>query len=244
MLTSSLADCVDLDRYPIHDLGSPRGQQLITQSRESLATNGVCLLDGFLTDKAIESGLAAATVGRTSAWTANQEHNPYFVAVPDNADPQHPYALMQRSVQHAIAYDLMPADSLLRALYESPELLSLVAAALDRETLYRSSDPLDALDISLFDPGDELGWHFDNSEFSVTIMLQDAEAGGYFEYIPATRTRTDERFAEISAFLRGVGGVGGAGLLKETRLAPQPGTLSLFQGHLAMHRVSPVEVVG
>jgi hypothetical protein len=48
--------------------------------------------------------------------------------------------------------------------------------------LYRSADPLDALEIAIFGDGDELGWHFDNSEFSVTVMYQQAEAGGHFDY--------------------------------------------------------------
>jgi hypothetical protein len=29
--------------------------------------------------------------------------------------------------------------------------------------LYRSADPLDALEIAIFDDGDELGWHFDSA---------------------------------------------------------------------------------
>ena len=47
-----------------------------------------------------------------------------------------------------------------------------------------SADSLDALEIAVFRPGDQLGWHFDNSEFSVTIMLQDAHEGGQFDYVP------------------------------------------------------------
>jgi hypothetical protein len=42
---------------------------------------------------------------------------------------------------------------------------------------------LDALEIAIFGDGDELGWHVDNSEFSVTVMYQQAEAGGSFRLL-------------------------------------------------------------
>ena len=31
--------------------------------------------------------------------------------------------------------------------------------------------------------GKELNWHFDNSEFAITLLLQAPEAGGVFEYV-------------------------------------------------------------
>jgi len=34
-----------------------------------------------------------------------------------------------------------------------------------------------------FTAGQQLGWHFDRSDFSVTLSLQAASAGGDFEYI-------------------------------------------------------------
>ena len=70
----------------------------------------------------------------------------------------------------------------IRRLYEADDLTVFIAAVLGKRVLYRSADPLDALEIAIFGDGDELGWHFDNSEFSVTVMYQQAEAGGHFDY--------------------------------------------------------------
>jgi hypothetical protein len=36
----------------------------------------------------------------------------------------------------------------------------------------------------------ELGWHFDNSSFAVTMMLQAAEGGAHFEHVPRSATPT------------------------------------------------------
>jgi len=69
--------------------------------------------------------------------------------------------------------------------------------------VFRSADPLDALQITHFHPGEELGWHFDRSKFSVTIMYQRAEEGGDFEYVPALRTKQDERYDDVKKRVAG-----------------------------------------
>ena len=229
-----LADIVDLDRYPIDDLESSAGRLLIDSCREQLAERDICQLPGFLRPDAIEVTLAVAQSLKNKTWTASQDHNVYFVPVPDS-DPTDARALLQQSSQQALAYDLLPADLPLRALYENDVFLRFVAAALSKPILYRSVDPLDALDISMFDPGQELGWHFDNSDFSITLMLQPAEAGGYFDYVAHLRSADDDNHAGVSHFLRG-----GSNEVP-VRLSPTAGMLSLFQGREALHRVTPVE---
>ena len=99
--------------------------------------------------------------------------------------------------------------------------------------LYRSADPLDALEIAIFGDGDELGWHFDNSEFSVTVMYQQAAAGGHFDYCPRLRDEHDENYPGVRQILHG----GSEGVL---RLPARPGTLAVFRGQHALHRVTPV----
>ena len=229
-----LAHIVDLQRYPIHHLDSAEGAALVQQCRYELEATAVCQLDGFLRPDAVERVLAAADALVAQAWVSDQVHNVYFEPVPHHAEPGDPLAMVQHSSKHAIAYDLLPADLPLRVLYESPEMLAFAAAALGREVLYRSADPLDALEIAIFDPGQELGWHFDNSEYSITLMLQPALEGGAFDYLPAMRSHADPNHAGVAAFLAGTSATPPIGL------HPQAGTLSLFQGHLAIHRVAPV----
>ena len=97
----------------------------------------------------------------------------------------------------------------------------------------RSADPLDALEIAIFGDGDELGWHFDNSEFSVTVMYQQPEAGGHFDYYPRLRDEHDENYTGVQEILHG----GSDGVV---RLPASPGTLAVFRGQHALHRVTPV----
>ena len=119
-----------------------------------------------------------------------------------------------------------------RQLYDDDRMLRFLEAVLGQAPLFRSADPLDGAQVSHFKPGDELGWHFDNSEFSVTLMLRESDGGGHFEWHPAIRTSDDERVDDVRAALDG----GGA----PRRLPTAPGTLAIFQGRHSLHRVTPV----
>src|SRR5438093_2861502 len=151
-------------------------------------------------------------------------HNAYFDDDVDESLPaDHPRRILVRSAQKAVAMDLLPADFAPRAIYESEEITRFVAAVLEKDVLYPSADPLDGCNMTIYEQGDELGWHFDQSEFSVTLMIQCAERGGDFEYVPMVRTTDDERYDDVRAVL-----LGDRERLK--LLASQPGTLAFFRG--------------
>ena len=52
-------------------------------------------------------------------------------------------------------------------------------------------------------PGDELGWHFDNADFVVTLMLQAPHSGGGFEFAPMLRSADDRNDEGVRALLAG-----------------------------------------
>src|SRR5438093_5054116 len=161
-------------------------------------------------------------------------HNAYFDDDVDESLPaDHPRRILVRSAQKAVAMDLLPADFAPRAIYESEEITRFVAAVLEKDVLYRSADALDGCNMTVYEEGDELGWHFDQSEFSVTLMIQRAERGGDFEYVPMVRTPDDERYDDVRAVLQGISG--------RVKLLPSaPGTLAFFRGRYSLHRVPPI----
>ena len=224
---------VDLRRYPIGEPASPAYLALVRACRDQLRDQGVAQLAGFLTPAAVSEMLAQAGRLAARAWASDQTHTVFFRPPDDSAGPDHPRALLQHSAKKAIAYDLIPAGAPIRRLYESGDLTAFIAAILGKDALYRSADPLDALEIAIFEDGDELGWHFDNSEFSVTVMYAEAEAGGHFDYYPRLRDEHDENYPGVQRVLQGSpDGV--------VRLASSPGTLAVFRGQHALHRVTPV----
>ena len=82
-------------------------------------------------------------------------------------------------------------------------------------------------------------WHFDETEFSVTLMLSAAEAGGEFDFAPCVRERAGRVGGEGE--LARVGELMGGGSEGLQRLRITPGALSIFRGHTALHRVTRVE---
>ena len=230
---SGYDDVVDLSRYPINDPADPAYRALVQAGQDQLRDQGIAQLSGFLTPAAVRQMLALASQLAAQAWASDQVHTAYFEPADDSAGPDHPRALLQHSAKKAIAYDQIPAGAPIRRLYESDDLTAFIAAVLDKPALYPSADPLDALEIAIFGDGDELGWHFDNSEFSVTVMYQQPETGGHFDYYPRLRDEHDENYAAVGKVLHG----SSDGVL---RLQSSPGTLAVFRGQHALHRVTPV----
>lgn len=227
------ADVVDLDRYPIHDLGSAEGQAFLAGCRAELAERGVCSLPGFVRPEAVAAMITIAEELDGSAWASESTHTVYFEEPDDSLGADHPTARTVRSAKHGIAYDQLPADAPLRRLYEHDDLTEFVAAVLGKPVFYRSADPLDALQVTLFHDGEELGWHFDRSEYSVTVMYQQADEGGDFDYCPGLRDENDENYAGVSAALDEDRSL-------MVRLESSPGALAIFRGHHALHRVTKV----
>ncbi len=227
------AGVVDIGRYPLHDLDSAQGQALVGSCQEELRDRRICQLAGFLTPSAVAEMIAQARQLAPMAWASDRTHTVYFEPPDDSRGAGHPRALPQRSAKKAIAYDQIPADSPIRRLYESDDLTAFIAAVLGKPALHRSADPLDALEIAIFEDGDELGWHFDRSEFSVTMMYQQSDAGGYFDYCPGLRSEHDENYPTVQKILHG-------GQTGVTRLPSSPGTLAIFRGQHTLHRVTPV----
>ena len=227
------ADVVDLGTYPIHDPGSEHGQALIARCRQELTETGVCNLPGFVRPEAVARMVDLAGQLAGQAWQSDQEHTVYFEPADETAEPGDPRRRTVRSAKHGIAYDHIPADAPLRRLYESDDMTAFIAAALGQERLYRSADPLDALQVTAFEPGDELGWHFDRSEFSVTVMYAPADSGGEFVYVPGLRSDDSPNYDEVAAVLAG-------NQTRVRRMHDSPGTLAFFHGRNALHRVIPV----
>jgi hypothetical protein len=224
-----LRDVVDYDRYPLDD------PALIARCREELAHEGAMRLDGFLRADAVERMVADANAAASRGYPNDATHNAYFDDEIDESLPEdHPRRIRVRSAQKAVAMDLLPDDFAPKALYLSDEATRFIAAVLEKDVLYRSDDPLDGCNMTVYEAGDELGWHFDQSEFSVTLMIQRAERGGDFEYAPNIREPGDEHYLEVREVLLHES-------LRTAQLISEPGTLAFFRGRYSLHRVPPVE---
>jgi len=226
------ASLVAIDRYPVNDLDA--AAPVIAAAREALTERGVAILPGFVRSEALEVMVDEADELAQLGNHQDVEGSPYL-GLPDESYPVgHPKRFGSRSALTAVAYDLFPAESLLRALYEWDALMAFVGALLDRAPLYRYADPFGALNQASMFSGDELGWHFDQTDFVVSIALQSSEEGGDFENVALLRAPDDERYDDVAAVLTG------AAPERVETLPMVPGTLMVFEGRRSLHRVTPI----
>jgi hypothetical protein len=143
------------------------------------------------------------------------------------------------------ACDELDPGRAIRALYASDELLGLVKAITGKNA-HRLADPLGAASINVFRSGWAHAWHYDESEFTVTLSLVQAAEGGAFEFTePLRRSVDDLAFDTTAAVINDHSEYAvepGGAACPAVRAAPfAPGTLQIFAGRCSLHRVSKVE---
>ena len=57
--------------------------------------------------------------------------------------------------------------------------------------------------VNVAKPGQRFNWNFDTNEFTITTLLQAAESGGKFEYVPNLRSPDNECIEEVKKVLSG-----------------------------------------
>lgn len=225
----SPVDLIDTVRYP---LGAA---DLVERSRRQFVDDGVCILPGFIRDEWTAALVAECDALAPLAHRSLVEGTPYLALPDESYPPGHVRRALVHNSLEAVAYDLFPADSLLRGLYESDELMSFVGAVLGQPVLYRYADPFGALNLAVMRDGDVLGWHFDMTDFVVSIALQSSAAGGDFLNAKQLRSAADECYGAVAAVLADDAG---STLVRTEPM--RPGTLMLFNGRTSLHKVSPI----
>jgi hypothetical protein len=230
---AALAHAIDLERYPIDDLDRLAARTLVGRCREQLGRLGACELEGFLRADAVTDAVRSVRGLQSLAFRTETTHNLEFTGREADLDADDPLRIQVRSAKALLAYDQIQGNSPLRAVYESDLLTRFVGAALGVEPIYRQADEIGALNVMFYGEGDEPGWHVDNADFVVTVMLQPSVSGGAFEYVPMLRRADDPNPDGVRALLTGER----AGVRE---LSPAPGTLALLRGRLSPHRVTRV----
>lgn len=230
----TLGDVIDLERYPITDRTHPAYRALVTHSQSLLGQEGVAIFPGFVRDESVATMADQTLALHPRMFHFRENHTVYFKPQEESVDSGHPLRRLMKTEKDTVAYADIPGDNLIRRIYESDEVLSFIKDVLGLDTLYRHADPLAALNLQGFTTGQQLGWHFDRSDFSVTLSLQAASAGGDFEYVRMLRNEDDDCYDAVRQFLDNPD-------TQQIEVLPQvPGTLTLFRGRYSLHRVTPV----
>ena len=230
------ATLIDLDRYPIDRPGSPDHAAMLHGLRASLAEDGCGVLKGFVRADRLPLLVAEAERVAPHAHNSHSRTNAYFSKDDPSLPPGHPVRRFFDRSNGFIPGDNFPPDGPLRAIYQWPPFMPFIREALGEpeERFFRYDDPLADVIINMVEAGDGFPWHFDTNNYTVTLAIQNAEAGGDFEYAAGLRTSDDENFPGVRAVLDG-------NRDRVRTLVLEPGDLQLFRGRYSLHRVTPVE---
>jgi len=226
---------VDLDRYPIHRLDSAARTDLVAETRAQMDAVGCYRIGDFIRPEAISAMLAEAVSLHDQTFWAEQRHNPYASPPDDSLPPGHPQNFFQDRRSGFINSDLLPATSLLNQVYDSNVMTHFIWQSLGvSQPIYQWADPLGRNPYGVMETDHYFPWHFDGNEFTVSILVQRAEQGGVFEYVPDIRAPGEENITHVQHVLEG-----GRDGVHELDLVP--GDLQLFKGRYSMHRVTRIE---
>lgn len=233
-LPDAALELVDLDRYPIADLDRGPGAAFLAECQRSIETHGWCNLDGFLRSDALEQLNAEANTLLPTAEVLHVKRNIYQGAIDPSLPEDDPRRkeFIHSAVQ--LADDQIPAETQLKRLYQSEILTEFVRRVQMKDQLYRCADEFQALNVVGLQPGSWHAWHYDTTECTVTLLLQAAESGGEFTFLPNSRTDEEEDREAVDRLLSG-------DISQAQTFSRGAGTFTLFRGGYSLHGVTEVE---
>ncbi len=228
-----MRDLIDLETYPLDKPESEAYSALVQRCRSELANGGMFNLSGFLKPEAIRKAIAEVTpVLDSDSFEHHRRHNIFFRDEVEGISADHPAMQEFDSINHAICADQIEG-SIVTRVYEYIPFLRFLADAMEKQNLYLMDDPLARVNVMATRNGEALNWHFDQSEYTTTIMLQASQEGGELEYCSEIRSPENPNFEGIVRLVKGDS--------SENKIVTlTPGTLNVFRGVNTPHRVTTV----
>ncbi len=225
---------IDTVKYPIFIPDSRSGRSFFEASRKSYLEQGALALPGFILSAFVELMAQESTEVEHLSYKQVKHHNVYLAVKDEDYSDDHPRNRQLTTTNSTIADADIQPTALLRSVYSCKELHNFIPYVTGKSAIHPYVDALSPLNIGISRPGETLAWHFDTSDFATTLLLQTAEDGGEFEYIPHTRDEADPAYELVGSLLDGVNS-------DVEILNMDAGTLVLFQGRHSIHRVNPVK---
>jgi hypothetical protein len=166
------------------------------------------------------------------AFTHRRSHNVYFKRDVAGLSPDHAALQQFDTVSQTLCGDQI-ATTIIGKIYDWTPLADFLAAVMEKPHLYLMEDALARVNVMGYRAGEALNWHFDRSQFTTTLLIQEPKAGGEFQYRTDLRSDDNPNYDGVVNFIEG------RDPLVKT-LPQQAGTLNVFKGKNTIHRVTPV----
>ncbi|NKB63321.1 MAG: hypothetical protein GKR95_23575 [Gammaproteobacteria bacterium] len=239
-----ISDCVDLERYPLDETDSPVYRELVNNCREQLDECGCCLLPEFIRPGALVQARREAIDLAEEGYQMN--HHFSYDDVNDETlnrnledlPEDHPLRFRSLTKIRFVARDLIARDNPIQQIHNWSGMLTFLKDTMELSEVYINECPLSACVFTVAEAGELQDWHFDGTDYIVTVMLEDSHEGGRFEFATGLRhPGQEDDFENISKVIAGQSP-------NVNRPDIKPGTLTLFKGKYSLHRASAVEGEG
>ena len=220
---------VDYNKHPINDFN------YIRKCNSLIKKNSLLVLKNFLLNKSLKNILNEAKQLEDKAYYCEQQHTILLSKQSDSLDKNDPLNCLMMSDKGCVPHDLISQKSDLNTLYNSDIFKSFIKNVLNLDKIFPYADNLSSINLNYYQKGQQLGWHFDNASFAITLMIQSSTKGGEFEYITEGRD-SNANYIDKKLISDVIKGKSNAKLLDVSE-----GTLILFYGRNYLHRVTPVQ---
>ena len=229
---NKISEIVNLNKHPIID-----SKNYFKICNKELISNSILQLDGFLTKESLQNIQKEAIILKKNAFYCSQKHTILLSKKNSKISSSDPCNIEVLSDKGCIPHDLIPKNSFLNILYKSREFKNFLTKVLGIEKIYPYKDKLSSINYNYYEKKQQLGWHFDNASFAITLMIQSPNSGGIFQYINKGRNYENNYLNKkyISKVINNK--------ISVKKLNVKPGTLILFYGRNYLHRVTPVQSI-
>ena len=225
----SINSIIDFNKHPINDFN------YIQKCNSLIKKNSLLVLENFLLDKSLKNILNEAKQLEDKAYYCEQQHTILLTKLSDSMDKNDPLNILMTSDKGCVPHDLLSKSSDLNILYNSDIFKSFIRKVLNLDKIFPYADNLSSINLNYYQKGQQLGWHFDNASFAITLMIQSSTQGGEFEYITEGRD-SNANYIDKKLISDVIEEKSDPNLLDVSE-----GTLILFYGRNYLHRVTPVQ---
>ena len=225
---NNISEIINYNEHPLDNY------DYINLCKKKISNKSLLVLNNFLTKKCLDELIIEALELQNKAFYCSQNHTILLNKYDNSLETNDPLNIEVTSDKGCVPHDMLEKNSKLNILYKSLIFKNFLKEVLCLKNLYPYSDTLSSINYNYYQNTQQLGWHFDNASFAITLMIQSAESGGDFEYVNKGRDY-NKNFINKSYIKKILNSS-----IKANKINANAGTLVLFYGRNYLHRVTPV----
>jgi len=128
---NDLREIINLEKYPINNIGSSKYRKLINSNRKQLNEDGCCVLSNFIKPESIRKMKEEVDRNLSKIYFTNDRHNPYFTKEDETLPKDHPKRVFSFRQSGYLNSDNLESESDLNKFYDLEEMLKFASDSLE-----------------------------------------------------------------------------------------------------------------